>query len=148
MSGIYISLEMRKARSEIRRTTEECIKISNELYPMLKEDMKRAEANRGRDYITYTPDRKIGKTYNLMRLAAEYDYPLIVHDAIWARCIEKQDKKLFNKSIIVRSYRVIPNRFDGLRCDVILKDETVDISTLRDVLNNNGFKWCSVVGFN
>lgn len=143
-----MTLEMRKARSEIIRTTEECIMISNELYPMLKEDMKRAEANRGRDYITYTPDRKIGKTYNLMRLAAEYDYPLIVYDARWARCIEKEAKKLFNKNIIVRSYSAISNTFDGLRCDVILKDEPVDIVTVRDMLNEQGLGWVSVVGIN
>ncbi len=148
MSGMHMSYEMMKVRNEIRRTTLECIKLSNEIYPLLKLDVEKAEANRGRDYITYIPDRKVGKTYNLMRLAAEYDYPLIVHDASWARFVKKEAKKLFNKDIVVCTYRTIPNSFDGLRCDVILKDELIDIVTVRDLLNENGFKWVSVVGIN
>lgn len=117
MSGLFISQELREKRTEIRRNQDELIKISNELYEIIKEDLNKAQRKTGRDYITYTADRKIGKTYTLMKLAAEYDYPLIVHDAAWAGYVKKEAKKLFNKDIIVRSYRTIPYRFDGVRCD-------------------------------
>lgn len=150
MSGLFMSKSMRKARGEIgqNRTSQELIETSNNLYETLLADIKKAKKTSGMDYTTYTPDRKIGKTYSLIRLAIEYDYSLIVHNSGMARIIQRETKKRAGKDITVLSFDTITNQLYGMHYDVLLKDEMVDMVKLRDKLNNNGLSWMNIVGVN
>ncbi|RFZ78780.1 hypothetical protein DS742_11760 [Lacrimispora amygdalina] len=62
--------------------------------------------------------------------------------------MKREAKKKYDWDIQVISFRSIPVRTDGMRCDVILKDEGVDIVEVRDRLNDNKLSWVSVVGIN
>ena len=149
MSGLYISNEMQEARNEIglRKTKEAFLHDNNRIREILIADINKAITKKGRDYITYTVDRKIGKTHNLIELAIEHGYTLIVHDSVWARHIEREAKR-DGKAIRVMSINSMKNRMDGMKCDVLLKDELVDIVDLRDMLEYNGMGYVSVVGIN
>jgi hypothetical protein len=148
MSGLFISQELRKTRCEIRRTEKELTNVSEQLYQVLFDDFNKAITTKGKDYITYTADRKIGKTHNLIKLAIEYECPIIVHDSLWANSLKKFIKNNFGKEVQVVSYRGIGNRLDGIRCDIILKDEMVAIDELRKTLNETGKGYVNVVGIN
>ncbi len=148
MSGLFISKELREVRDNIRRTEDDIINISKQIYEILESDLLKAQHQKGEDYITYTVDRKIGKTHNLIKLAVEYKYPLIVHDASWARALQRSVKKECGENISILSYRSAGNIMDGIPCDIILKDEMVPIETLRDILNSSGKGYVNVVGIN
>jgi hypothetical protein len=148
MSGLFITQELRKARCEIIRTEEEMINISEQLYQILLCDFDKAISTKGKDYITYTADRKIGKTHNLVRLAVENGCPLIVHDNLWGKSLERTIKNIFNASVQVISYRDVGNRLDRIRCDIILKDEMVPMEELRKTLNETGKGYVNMVGIN
>jgi hypothetical protein len=150
LSGKYITPELHKVRCEIgkHRTKRECIELSEKLYEIVRADVLKAEKNIGRDYTTFALDRKIGKTYNLMRLAAEFDYPMIVHDGGWAKVIQKESKNIYGKKVSVLTICSMKNRLDGTRCDVLLKDEMVSMEELRDKLNEYGYRLVSIVGIN
>lgn len=148
MSGLFISQELRKASCEIKRTEKELMNVSEQLYQVLFEEFNKAINTKGKDFITYTADRKIGKTYNLIKLAIEYRCPIIVHDGLWANSLKRFIKRDFGKEVHVISYRAVGNRLDGIRCDIILKDEMVSIDELRRMLNETGKGYVNVVGIN
>lgn len=150
MERMFMTDKMRQARHDIgvTLTKEERLIASNEIYEMLKANIAIAKQHRGRDYIIQVPERKIGKSYNLMKLAAEIGYPVITHNSTWADYMKREAKKKHGWDIDVISYRSIPIRIDGMKCDVMLKDEMVDIVEVRDRLNDGGLKWVSVVGIN
>ena len=148
MSGLFITQELRKARCEIRRTEEDIVKVSEQLYQILLCDINRAMSTKGKDYITYTADRKIGKTHNLIKLAVEYCCPIIVHNSLWARSLEKTINESFNTSVQVIDYRDVGNILNRIKCDIVLKDEMVPIDELRKALNETGNGYVNVVGIN
>lgn len=150
MERIFVTDKMRQARHDtaVTRTNEEIQIAGNEIYDRLKADVLIAQTKQGRDYITHILERKVGKSYALMRIAAETGYPIIVHNSVWADCIKREAKKKYDWDIQVISFRSIPVRTDGMRCDVMLKDEGVDIVEVRDRLNDNKLSWVSVVGIN
>ena len=149
MERIFMTDKMREARHNvgINLTEEEILLASNEIYERLKADILVAVQNKGRDYITQIPERKVGKSYSLMKLAAQTGYPVIVHNSTWAGCM-KRDAKKHGWDITVIPFRSIPLRIDGIRCEVMLKDEMVDIVDVRDRLNESELGWVSVVGIN
>lgn len=149
MERMFMTDKMRQARNDIGATlTKEERQITgNEIYDRLKADVLTAQKKQGRDYITYVPERKVGKSYAIMRIAAETGCPIIVHSSIMADYTEREAKK-HGLDIYAISFRTIPSRFYGTRCDVMLKDEKVDIVEVRDRLNENGLAWVSVVGIN
>ncbi len=149
MERIFMTDKMRQARHDIgvTLTKEERQITGNEIYDRLKTDVLTAQKKQGRDYITHVPERKVGKSYALMRIAAETGYPIIVHNSIMADYMKREAKKN-GLDIYAISFRAIPSRVDGTRCEVMLKDEMVDIVEVRDRLNENGLAWASVVGIN
>lgn len=148
MKRIFMSGKMRETIRNIRLTEEEILQASNEIYDILRGDVATAEHQRGRDYITQVPERKVGKTYNIIKIAAETGYPVIVHNSAWGDCLKREAKKKYGWNIKVISYRQIPMFVDGMKCDVMLKDESVNIVDVRDRLNEGSFNWVSVVGIN
>ncbi len=148
MSGLFITKELREARDNIERTDEELINVSNQLYHILEDNLLKAQQTKGNDYITYIADRKIGKTYNLIRLALEYGYPLIVHNAQYARYLESLVKEKFGNSITILSYSTVGRNLDGVPCYVILKDEMVPTYELRKILNESRKGYINIVGIN
>ena len=149
MERIFMTDKMREARHNvgINLTEEEVLLASNEIYERLRADVLMAVRDKGRDYITQIPERKVGKSYSLMKLAAETGYPVIVHNVTWADYM-KRDAKKYGWNINVISFRSIPLRIDGLKCEIMLKDEMVDIVEVRDRLNEAKLSYVSVVGIN
>nr|DAL97514.1 MAG TPA: hypothetical protein [Caudoviricetes sp.] len=148
MKRIYMTEQMRDAIRKIRLTEEEILQASNEIYDILRGDVATAERYRGRDYIIQVPERKVGKTYNLIKIAAETGYPVIVHNSAWGDNLKREAKKKYGWNIKVISYRSIPMFIDGMKSNVMLKDEKVNIVDVRDRLNDGGLNWVSVVGIN
>ena len=147
---IFMTDKMRQARHDtaVTRIKEEIQIAGNEIYDRLKADVLIAQNKRGRDYITHILERKVGKCYALMRIASETGYPIIVHNSTWADCMKREAKKKYGWDIDVISFRSIPIRIDGMKCDVMLKDEMVDIVDVRDRLIEGRLGWVSIVGVN
>ncbi|WP_147325772.1 hypothetical protein [Lacrimispora amygdalina] len=84
MERIFMTDKMRQARHDtaVTRTKEEIQIAGNEIYDRLKADVLIAQNKQGRDYITHILERKVGKSYALMRIAAETGYPIIVHNSV------------------------------------------------------------------
>lgn len=149
MERIFMTDKMRQARHDIgvTLTKQEILLASDEIYERLRADILIAEKNPGRDYIHQIPERKVGKSYNLMRLAAETGYLVVVHSSTWADYM-RRDAKKHGWNIDVVSFRSIPLRIDGTHCFIMLKDEMVDIVELRNRLNESKLGYVSVVGIN
>lgn len=121
---------------------------SNEIYSKLKTDVLIAQKNCGRDYITYIPERKIGKSYSLMKLAKDTGHPIIVNDSKLANYM-KRDAKKNGWNINVISFKSPSFLADCVGYFVMLKDEGVDIVDVRDKLNETQLcRRISVVGIN
>lgn len=148
MSGIFSSIEMYEARDLINRSDEDSKRLSDELYNILKKDILLAQANTRRDYITYTLERKIGKSYNLLKLASEYNYPLVVYNLQCAKIAEREAKRFFNKKIKTLTINQLSHRLERCDCNVLLKDDMVDIVKLRDKLVTNRMSYINIVGIN
>lgn len=149
MERTFMTNRMHEARRNVgmNLTKEEILTASDEIYDRLNTDVLTAKKNHGRDYITFIPERKVGKTYSLMRIAAETGYPIIVHNLKWADLMRREAKKHgWNINFIL--FRQLPLRIAGMTCDVMLKDEDVDIVYVRDRLNGCGLNHVSVVGIN
>ena len=150
MAGKYISTELREAIGNIasRRTTSEIIRQSNNIYEILKKDIETSLNSEGLDLITYTPERKIGKSYSLMKLASEYNMPIIVHSSAWGQYVERKAKELFGRTIAVRSISSNLANLYGLNCKTVLKEEAVDAHELREKLKNVELEHINIVGIN
>ncbi len=149
MSGLYISEGMRKIRNDqsIRDKMQDIPNIHKELYEELRKDVDKALANSGRDYITYLIERKVGKTSSLIRLADEFQCPIIVDNDRWGNCLRSEAKKM-GIEVTTIGYRAIGNRLTGRKFDFILKEEGVEIEKVRDELIKHRLSWVSVVGIN
>ena len=148
MQRTFKTKQMCEAIRDIRLTDEERLIASNEIYEMLKANIAIAENNKGRDYILHIPERKLGKSYNLIKLAAETGYLIITHNAMLADYMRRDAKNKYGWNIDITSYRSIPSLIDGTHCDVMLKEEGVDIVDVRDRLNEHGLGYVSIVGIN
>lgn len=150
MRHLFISKEARLMYAKImaHRSNEEISELGNELYNKLKEDIAKAKQYRGRDYITYTPERNIGKTYNLVKLATEFDYPIVVPNNNWGKMLRRESRWTFGKEVETICFSSLGITTDGINMDVLLKEEMIDIVELRYILNKNNLYWVSVVGIN
>lgn len=149
MERTFMTNRMYEARRNagMNITKEEILTASDEIHDRLITDVSIAKKNHGRDYITYIPEQRVGKTYNLVRIAAETGYPIIVHNSTWADFMRREAKKHgWNINFVL--FRQLPLTIDGMMCDVMLKDEDVDIVYVRDRLNGSGLEWVNVVGIN
>lgn len=148
MERTFKTRQFYEAIRDIRLTDEEILVASNEIYNRLKTDVFIAQKNRGRDYITHIPERKVGKSYSLMRIAEETGHPIIVRNLDCA-CLMQRDAKKHGMDINVISIKSKSFLTDCVGYFVMLKDEGVDIVEVRDRLNEKELcRRISVVGIN
>lgn len=148
MSGMIRSNILRKHIGEIARlmTKQDMIDMSIQIYEELKEDICLANKTAGKDYITYIPERKCGKSYSIVKLAGEYGLTIIARDEKIKKLLLKEAKTQ-GININVVTYIGVPRYLDGCS-NTVLKEELLNIDKLRYKLNNNGFKQINVVGIN
>lgn len=146
MDREYITPETREAVNEaaIRRTPEQVIKEGNRLYAILKEDVDNALITGG-DYITHTVERKIGKTWTLIRIAMEHDnIPIVVQNESQKRLIERQARAMSDTKIEVLTVeQKMHGRAEFKAYDVVLKEEMVTVEAVRAKITTKG-----IVGIN
>ncbi len=113
-----------------RRSDKEIKVESDRIYKVLKADLQDVMEGKDDIRIMRVIDRKIGKTYSLIRLACEYNLPIVSHENL-RRMYEDQAQYEFGEEI-----NVIPVRKGGRvkveRCDIVLKDEGVSVQEITD----------------
>lgn len=150
MISKFITRETIEAIGEIarRRSLKDIIRIENDLHDMLKGYIKEAEHCAGYDFIVYTPERKIGKTFTLIKLACEYNIPLIVHDRLTVVKIKRDVKESTGKDIMVSTIDRMRYDLKHINTGIILKDEGVSLKDLRDNFFAIDYSISNVIGFN
>ena len=132
MNKVYITDALRVAIYDLatRRNLMEIKKESELIYKALKYDLIKVMDGKEEILITRTIDRKIGKTYSLIKLACEYGLPIVSHKNL-KRMYENEARDLFSREVTVMpvckggSYR-------GRECDIVLKDEGVSTQEVID----------------
>lgn len=131
MGRIYITNDAVKVLHDLASNrSEKEIKIeSDRMYNALKVNLQ--DVMNGKDDIRVmrVVDRKIGKTYSLIRLAIEYNLPIVPHKNL-KRIYKEQAQYEFGKEI-----KVIPISKGGRakeRYDIVLKDEGVSVQEVID----------------
>lgn len=112
------------------RSEKELKVESDRIYKILKNDLQKVMDGKEDICVTRVVDRSIGKTYSLIRLACEYNLPIVPHKNL-KRMYEDEAWVKFGKMI-----KVIPickgGRINGERCDIVLKDEGVSVQEVID----------------
>ena len=112
-----------------RRSKQEIKVESDRIYKALKSDLQDVMNGKDDIRIMRVVDRKIGKTYSLVRLACEYNLPIITRNRL-ARMYDEMANFEFGKAI-----KIIPVSRGGHtkeRCEIVLKDEGVPVREIID----------------
>ena len=112
-----------------RRSHEELKAESDRIYKALKKDLNEVMNGRENICITRVVDRKIGKTYSLVRLACEYNLPIVPHRDL-KRLYEEEAHNKFGK--IIKVIPISRGRSAKENCDIVLKDEGVSVQEVID----------------
>lgn len=132
LERVYITNDAVKALHVLaqRRTDEEIKVESDRIYKILKADLQDVMDGKDDIRVTRVIDRTIGKTYSLVRLACEYNLPIVPRKNL-KRMYEEQARFEFYKEI-----KVIPvckgGRTREERYDIVLKDEGVSVKEVMD----------------
>lgn len=124
------------------RSKEKVKEESDRIYKALKADLQDVLDGKDDIRVMRVIDRKIGKTYSLVRLACEYNLPIVPHKNL-KRMYEELANEEFGKAI-----NVIPIHRGGNateRCDIVLKDEGVSVQEVIDYFSPHEVK---IVGVN
>lgn len=144
MIKTYISEEALKAMTDIccLRSLEEIIQKSNMLYDGLLRDLKKIISGEENEIITRVIDRKIGKSFSLIRLAIEYDLPIVVSPGL-EKFYDRDAQEFFNKTV-----RVIPLAMRAIEkeknINIVLKDQDTKVG---DIANKFWPRKVKVIGF-
>lgn len=102
---------------------------SDRIYKALKADLQDVMDSKDDVRIMRVVDRKIGKTYSLIRLACEYNIPIVPHKNL-ERMYRDMAREEFGKAINVITIR--KGGYAKGRYDIVLKDEGVSTQEVID----------------
>jgi hypothetical protein len=133
----YMTEELRQAMNEIarKRKQEDIDKYSEQLYKMLKQDLKLIRRGTEYECLIKTVDRCIGKTYAIIRLSLEENIPIVVKSRDMGMCIQHEAMKLFNTKVKVIS---LGSRSAWERHEpIVLKEEGATVESIRNELGKD-----------
>ena len=131
MERTYITNDLREALSHfaLTRSNEKIREESERIYKALKVDLQDVMDGKDDIRIMRVVDRNIGKTYSLIKLACEYNLPIVPHKRL-ERMYKDMAQEEFGKMV-----NVLPIRKGGYakeKCNIVLKDEGVSVQEILD----------------
>ncbi len=144
MTRTYISEKVGMALDDIfeRRGIEEVISESIKLYRMLQEDLYTIKAGKEDILITRVIDRKIGKTYSLIKLSIKYNIPIVVPPRL-QRFYQEDAQNFFNKKAWILP--LSKKEITGLNnIDIVLKDQGIKTNEIIEFFKPTKIK---IIGF-
>lgn len=133
----YMTEELRQAMNEIvrKRKQEDIAKYSEQLYNMLKQDLKLIRHGTEYERLIKTVDRCIGKTYAIIKLSLEENIPIVVRSYDMGMCIQNEAMDLFNKQ--VKTICLGSWSASGRHEPIVLKEEGATVESIRRELGEN-----------
>ena len=132
----YMTEELHQAMYEIarKRRKEDIVKYSEQLYKMLKQDLKIVRHNTESERLIKTADRCIGKTHAIIKLSLEENIPIVVKSYDMEALIQHEAIELFAKQ--PRTI-ILDSRYEGESLEpVALKEEGATVELIRNKLGN------------
>lgn len=137
--GVFITERTRGAIHEAaaRRTDEEMQECFKSLYDSMDQFRKQIETEyiTGKNFIIYTPERKIGKTEASLELAYKYKMPYLIKSDLPS--IAKQQAKRRGYNIEFITLAEARRRLIGNEIRIIIKDECVSTKEARRCIEKN-----------
>lgn len=131
--GIYITPETREAIKETagKRDKERIAEIEKHLHDELDKCLRMIAVHEitGKDFIIFTPERAIGKTWALLELCVEYG-ALYVTEQHEINFLEREAQQLGYTDLPFMA--ISAARREGLRIRTVLKSECVKLEKVRE----------------
>lgn len=133
VKNTYITQDAVKAINSLalKRSNDEVKEESEKLYRKLKNDLNEVLNNNQDIILTRVVDRKVGKTYTLMRMANEFNIPLIVKGEL-KQIYKREAFKMFGKDININIIDIKDITKVKQQCNVALKDEGISTQEVID----------------
>jgi len=135
---LFITDELMMAIQDMakNRSKAEVIKHSDRIYSDLKRLTEEALKYKNGEWLIKTVDRKIGKTYALIKVACEYQIPIAVKGNDLCRLLEREAKEELGQLLQTINVNLLNDRRLS-RVDIVLKDEGTPVRLIRERLGDN-----------
>lgn len=142
---LFITQETRKKICEVadERSEKEVSQYEDELYNAIDRVLKMIAVHlpNKKEWILYTPERRIGKTRALLKLANDYNTAIVAKECERER-LQYMAKELgYAEQWIVSPPELLAGKSRRDRPKTIIKMETVKIADIRNLLSD-----CYIVG--
>lgn len=132
MISTYITEKLMRAIGDVAtdRSKEEFIVESEKLYKRLKLDVQDVMNGKEDVIITRIVDRKIGKSYSLLKLACEFNIPIVTNRNMGI-VLKRDALRVFGKEIQIVSVSK-GGHYEGRSLNIVLKEQGVSEKMVND----------------
>lgn len=149
---LFVTPETREAihRAASERSRKRVAEIEQDLEEILDQMLKMTTTQRvsaGENIIILTPERGIGKTTALIKIAAEWNIPIIAAPQEKHFMSEEIRHEYSHEEIQLLTTREAERAIRGTQYRVVLKTELEPIEKVREMLQKIGMEQITVIGF-
>lgn len=149
---LFVTRETREAihRAASERSSKRVAEIEQDLEEILDQMLKMTttqRASEGENIIILTPERKIGKTTALIKIAAEWNIPIIAAPQEKKFMSEEIRREYSREEIPILTTYEAERAIRGTQLRVVLKTELEPIEKVREMLQKIGMEQITVIGF-
>lgn len=137
--GIFITPETREKIHEVakERSEKDISQYEDNFYNAMDKTLKMIAVSIPdiKEYIIYTPERRIGKSRALLKLANDYNAVIVAGKHEWD-CLRSMAKELGYTEQCIVSLPELQRKLQGSRVRTIIKTETVKLSDIRKQISD------------
>lgn len=148
---LFVTPETREAihRAASERSSKRVAEIEQDLEEILDQILKMTMTQRVsvEDIIILTPERRIGKTTALIKIAAEWNIPIIAAPQEKHFMSEEIRREYSHEEITILTTYEAERAIRGTQYRVVLKTELEPIEKVREMLQKIGMEQITIIGF-